>query len=117
MRPSDSTEIKEYEARRNTIRARLQREHGEDELLEHGHPERDIHDHLISLLIEATIYAEQLEKRTILLKVDPRETHYCRDGVKLAREIGAASARYSFDLIQLRQQLIRRGKHLGRRDD
>jgi hypothetical protein len=105
--------ILEYEKRRDADRARQVKIWGPQVLEPAGHPEHDVHDYLIDTLIEGVRHAQAMEKKTAQYKVRIGEVQFVRDGVKMAREIEATLSRFAFDLIQLRQQLIRRRHNLG----
>jgi len=104
--------IAEYERRRDADRARAVAQHGPSAIHLMGPPELDLHDHLIDSMIEVIRYAQQVEKRTGGYDKG-HDVQFVRDAIKMCREIEASMSRHTFDMIRLRQQLIRRRHNIG----
>ncbi len=107
--------VQEYEERRLVELARALIEHGEEERLAICAPNRDLMDEVIWLLVKLMRLGEGLEARALLRKTHRTkgEAQMVGDLVKLSRTLYAFSARSMFDLVQLRQQMLRRGENLG----
>lgn len=105
--------VQEYEERKATELALALQQHGENEALITCAPAHDIMDDAIWLLVRLSRLADGIEARARLLKPREDEAQFCSDMVRDARALYAAAARSAFDLIRVRQQLLRRGYTIG----
>lgn len=111
MALSQESVLAEFRARRARERAKAVKKYGIDGLAPGGDPQRDAFDYAINELVGLIRYAEMLEHRLRALVLPETLTE---ESLSVCRQITAAASRHGFDLIDIRQKLLRRGLALGK---
>lgn len=108
---SQDTVQREFRERRDRERDKAVQKYNLVALLPGGDPARDAFDYTINELVGLLRYAEMLESRLRALTLP--ET-LADDALSVCRQIAASASRHGFDLIDVRQRLLRRGVQLGK---
>lgn len=103
--------LREFRARLARERAKALKKYRKAGQLPGGDPSRDVFDYAINEQTGGKRYAEMMETRINAMNLP--ET--LRDAaLSVCRQLAASSTRHAFDLIDIRQKLLRRGLDLGR---
>ena len=110
--------IAEFSARKKAEQEKALAKYGSTALLPAGRPEFDVMDFFANELVGGVRYSQMIQARhQMMLDVMddlPKKTReLLKDGISLARELEAFSARYSLDLLSLWLNLKKAGLHLG----
>lgn len=105
------TVLRDFRARRNREVAKALQKYGLSGQMPGGDPERDAFDYAINELVGLLRYAEMLEHR--LRGYDLPET-LADEALSVCRQLAASASRHAFDVIDVRQKLLRRSIDLGR---